>query len=311
MSDNIKVEDGANLLYMGNTRRPYFQMRGKKITKDQAYEIIKNECYVYSYREDVPAPNDPVDGNMDLEILKLSGCNWIKTWVDFNGNVGTNDITGYKYPIKTDLIEEHSEIAKRYPFLEYVIIYSDFNEVNWDVFDAFNDIMPPFYVMKLNDFLDHFSYAIYVHEGTATVVTKETAIKLYNDFQSQYPSTEMFNRNNCNDFVTQFITPELFNQLIFDWKIKDTAFVSELHDLNFEEETSPNLRNWVKFYYPKLQDKGTTLKNDALNYIADQIEGGNTDLRDLELHEKFWDQILAAESDHLKNNDAPDKINVE
>ena len=62
--------------------------------------------------------------------------------------------------------------------------------------------------------------------------------------------------------------------------------------------------------HSKKQDKGTALENDALNYVADQIEGGNTDLRELELHEKFWDQILAAGSDHLKSNDAPDKINV-
>ena len=84
------------------------------------------------------------------------------------------------------LLCDNIEYAARYPYLEYVIIYSEIDEVDWDVWKHHDGCIAPFCETTIERILEMFEYTVWVHDGGAEVVDKEKAFKLYNGYNALY-----------------------------------------------------------------------------------------------------------------------------
>ena len=156
--------------YLGDDKYPRYILRGKKITKEEAEEILITEIgknifdnnEISNYKEEkIVKPlsiretldeeekeriiNENSNSNENVEDTDEENImndldNWfyspnshefisntsINSFIDINGNVGDDGNTT-KYPMPCEFIIEHLEYANKYPFLNYVIIYIDYD----------------------------------------------------------------------------------------------------------------------------------------------------------------------------------------
>lgn len=302
-------EKGVEEQYLGDARRPYYRMRGKKISKEAAYEILRREAYkfttdmLWERKDDAVLEEDmrPVFGNMPVHPLRVPCYDWIRTWIDEDGNVGENAIA-YQWPFEYEFIEEQADCARRYPEdLEYVIIYSDYDEGDWDAWIRFECIEPPFYQMSYEHFMEKFSYAIWVKKGRAYVISKETADRLYRKYQAEYPSEEFFERNDYNDYIRPLISGACMERLMEDWALTEES-KKQLRELNQWERLQKLQKEKMNpIWSLRIDDKpdeGThqivmDQRAKALDILEEAVKSGNLGLTNLRLREKCWEKVLA------------------
>lgn len=262
---NKKLIKNKNLSYHGNARRPYYILRGAKISKEQAFEIIANESrrldYFEKYNEDeikkVESVNQgyglfgQISAHSYIDLLKKPGFDWIETFIDPMGNVGANAIT-YQWPEEYDFLNEHFKYAKKYPYLSYVIIYTNFDELDyeWPI-----QIFRPFNFIRLCRIKEMFNYAIHVHDGGVEVVDKNEAFKLYDKYMSEYGSDEMFCRDDYNNYAKPYLDKMYINRLCDKWNVSN-ELRKEIQKYN-NIDTNKEIKKYYQTYEKVANDRLT------------------------------------------------------
>jgi len=163
-------------------------MRGKRVNFEQAKEIIRrSDNYFRGHLQ-------PRSSSFDAEVLKIFkidddmrsytlegkdyiGClnfdNWWFYerpcgWCHPDGTIGTNAIT-QKYPNMKELVEEWSEKAEAFPFLDLVIAMTEDNEF----------VIP-------TKFSNHIVNGILVKDKKVTLLNKAQAIEKYTEYCRLY-----------------------------------------------------------------------------------------------------------------------------
>ena len=291
--------------YDGFARRPYYQVRGKRVTKEQAFDIIVHESKEVSFKCREVKNNNPAMTNTYVRLHKVRGYSWIQSFIDPDGGVGLNGIT-YKYPEKYEFIEEHMLLASRYPYLEYVAIYTDYNEISyeeWDVFHLGNCGSPILFTTRYETFEKGFKYAIWVHDGGVEVVDKKRAFQLRNQYQAEYPCEEMFNRDDWNSYVKPFLSEEYLGHLCDAWELtkeeREHLFQYNIPSKNIIKNALFNSHDLPKFVEERHAEYLNRLGGGKIDRVLkkvslavlDEVKTGNTDLKGVNLWE-YWNLIM-------------------
>lgn len=162
--------------YNTNTRRPYFRLRGKRITEDQAFDIIrKTDSFLQYY----------VDEAATIPIVHFP--NWwlsrnhIPThygWCHPNGIVGLNGITA-TYPTIHELLSDILKLKFSYSYLDLIIALTNYDEICESEENWYNRI----------------ELGIWIHSDTIEFMNQQRTIEVYKQYELKYSekNTEIYN----------------------------------------------------------------------------------------------------------------------
>ena len=177
---SIKVDDGIE--FDGNVRRPYYRMRGKSVTEEQALDIIRRTDNFFT-------------GSVISRHKDWVGCynfdNWLIErnhyprgygWIHVDGTVGSNAIT-QKYPELEEFVVEWMEKLMAFPYLDLIIAVTDRNECLLDEFPYPDD--DKWEYLK-DEFYDAIMCGIYVHDNCVELLNKKNTIAKYKEYDALY-----------------------------------------------------------------------------------------------------------------------------
>lgn len=221
-----------------NTRRPYFRMRGKPVTQEQAFEIIRRTEGILG----------------DIDRIRHSGeyfrcCNFHNSlidppqslatggWAHPDGMIGYNYFTD-KYPDMKCLLEEWCGYLTAFPYLDFVIALTHWNEIPPEIWEMSldgateeeNDTWPSgFFEIEEYDqkFLDAVEMGLYVHDKQIEVLSREDIIAKYTEYENLYGQSRERYISPCDKINS---VPEI-----------DVPYLKrciEAYGLNVEEEWS-------------------------------------------------------------------------
>ena len=280
--DNFKYQN--EFAYDGEDKYPRYILRGKKISKELAEKIIVTETKAdfLEFNHDIKNYNrysikkplsiretkdeeerekcinaiydesaiDNLDqsneGNFDSTHFEqyFEDNTPLSTFVDANGFVGATGIT-YKYPMSFEYLVDHLEYSNRYPFLEYVIIYTDYDEyLSSNELLEFACVYPPL-LTNVNQIFEAFTYALYVHDGGVEVVNKDEAVKLYRKYQKEYSNDLIFERNDYDKYVKNTFKSDDIPLLLENWEMKP-KLKKEIKVVYKNHSLIKNIDNWIK-----------------------------------------------------------------
>lgn len=176
-----------------DARRPYYRIRGPRVTEQQAFEIIRRTDSVII---DILG----YDRGIDLGYIwsqhirnnwfsENSGCS-PEGWCHPNGLIGCNAHTN-KYPMIGEYLWEFTNLIREFPFLDMVVAVTDWDEIPpyaWDV--LFNDSIENRYkqadYMDYPDFIENIEIGFWLHDRVLEVLNKSRAQKVYKEYEAKY-----------------------------------------------------------------------------------------------------------------------------
>lgn len=170
-----------------DARRPYYRIRGPRVTEDQAFEIIRKTDRVFriSLEDEKYRKLGHID-TMNFGQVWFNK-NYVPSprgWSHPNGIIGENGITG-KYPEMDEYLWELTNYVKAFPFLNMIIAVTDWDEMPdyaWDL--HWSD------PIRLNhdykDFIDSIEIAFLLHNGVLEILNKERSQQVYKEYIAKY-----------------------------------------------------------------------------------------------------------------------------
>lgn len=171
-------------------KRPYYRMRGKSVSKEQAFDIISRTDYKLEDIDEIGDNPDYVSSiNFDNELIEHN-----YGWVHVDGKIGCNYHTN-KYPTIYEFVNEWFCNIKAFPYLDLVIAITYWNEVNDKWWETHNvDINTYDRVEYDKDFYDNIEMGIYVHSNKIEILGREDIIQLFSEYDDLYgKEREKFN----------------------------------------------------------------------------------------------------------------------
>lgn len=181
----IIVPDG--LEYDGSVRRPYYRMRGKPITKEQAFDIIRRTDRFFEEIDEIRCSDDFVGCEyFDNWLIHKNHYPQGYGWIHADGTIGNNSIT-QTYPELYEFIGEWFEKLRKFPYLDLVIAVTCWDELPnalWE--DLGNKAKRR--EMELSDdlFFSGVVLGIYIHDKTLEILTPKKAIRKYKEYAKRY-----------------------------------------------------------------------------------------------------------------------------
>lgn len=170
------------------TRKPYYRMRGKPVTEEQAFEIIRRTDYLTD-EKGVPLTDDYMYEINFYNYLTSGGCYPEGSgWVHVDGTIGINFITG-KYPDIREFAEEWLEKLRAFPWLDLVIAVTDWDEMPPEAWDRMWEQDIHFYEEEYTydeQFYDHIQIGIWVAGKTVSFLNPEHAREKYREYERLY-----------------------------------------------------------------------------------------------------------------------------
>lgn len=250
-------------------KHPYFRMRGKRVTKEQAFDIISRESVdkrnQFIKRAENIIEESPALQFTEIKLHHTSRFDWIRSWIDPDGAVGETNYCAWKYPDGLRLMEEHMLNAKRYPFLKYVIVYTMHDAVSREDLYYEDGI---FHDIEDRIFWGGFEYALWVHDGGVERVDRDKAKELYELYQSEYPCEEMFMRDDWNKYIKPYLDEEYVLRLSKAWKQLEEER-EEMLSLNIYE--CKTVEEYFKDYYEELLRHKKDLEMDYSKEFCEKV----------------------------------------
>lgn len=250
-------------------KHPYFRMRGKRVTKEQAFDIISRESVdkrnQFIKRAENIIEESPALQFTEIKLHHTSRFDWIRSWIDPDGAVGETNYCAWKYPDGLRLMEEHMLNAKRYPFLKYVIVYTMHDAVSREDLYYEDGI---FHDIEDTIFWGGFEYALWVHDGGVERVDRDKAKELYEEYQSEYPCEEMFMRDDWNKYIKPYLDEEYVLRLSKAWKQLEEER-EEMLSLNIYE--CKTVEEYFKDYYEELLRHKKDLEMDYSKEFCEKV----------------------------------------
>ena len=250
-------------------KHPYFRMRGKRVTKEQAFDIISRESVdkrnQFIKRAENIIEESPALQFTEIKLHHTSRFDWIRSWIDPDGAVGETNYCAWKYPDGLRLMEEHMLNAKRYPFLKYVIVYTMHDAVSREDLYYEDGI---FHDIEDTIFWGGFEYALWVHDGGVERVDRDKAKELYELYQSEYPCEEMFMRDDWNKYIKPYLDEEYVLRLSKAWKQLEEER-AEMFSLNIYDRKT--VEENFKDYYERLLRHKKDLEMDYSKEFCEKV----------------------------------------
>lgn len=150
--------------YQNTPRKPACWTRGKPVTPEQAFEIIRATDTFFIFSEQT------------VSTYMLS-TDWFQSfdygWCRPDGRIGVDDITG-KWPCGDDVIEDGTTLLSVFPFLDLVGII-------WD-----SDEESGFFPEKIEADPPQVEWGFHFHDNTIELLESKTAWERFCDYQTRY-----------------------------------------------------------------------------------------------------------------------------
>ena len=196
---SAEKEDNRNV---EGVRRPYYRMRGKPVTKEQAFEIIRRTDNFFGDEIEEIEQHEDFLGCINFDNWLIDKHHYPQGygWVHTDGTIGSNAIT-QKYPTEEEFIIEWAEKLMAFPYLDFIIALTWWNEapvienniLSRDEFETNS-------YDKL--FLDAIGLGIYVHDKKIELLSRKATIEKYKEYDSLYGHprekfvSDYYERNN-------------------------------------------------------------------------------------------------------------------
>lgn len=172
--------------YKAFARRPYYRMRGKRVTEEQALDIIRRVDRFFGFKGDVTEHMDYIGSlNFDNWIFDPNHYPSQYGWVHVDGTIGCNGIT-QKYPNIDELIAEWFEKMKAFPYLDLVIAITNWDESPPCVRDTSGDAKGQYRKKEFSDFLEDVECGIWVHDKVLEIMSPGRTVKTYVEYAKLY-----------------------------------------------------------------------------------------------------------------------------
>lgn len=173
--------------YDSSVRRPYYRMRGKPVTEEQAFELIRRTDNFFRGIDEIRHSDDFVGcNNFDNWLVHANHTPRGYGWVHTDGTIGNNSIT-QTYPELYEFIGEWFEKLRKFPYLDLVIAVTCWDELPnalWE--DLGNKAKRR--EMELSDdlFFSGVVLGIYIHDKILEVLNPRQAIRRYKEYARRY-----------------------------------------------------------------------------------------------------------------------------
>ena len=188
-----------------DVRRPYFRMRGKPVTEEQAFELIRRTDSFFRHDMDQYKIKNLVGGSFMLSNVWVSPHFYPHSgFVRPDGIVGQNGVTG-KYPDEEEFVYSVLELKEAFPYLDFMIAVTDWDEIPdylWELMgksheaaERHDDKLYRQYSDELErlqtsenypDFPEHIVYGILVHDDKVELMAPARAREKYLEYNSLY-----------------------------------------------------------------------------------------------------------------------------
>lgn len=177
-----------------NVRRPYFRLRGKPVTREQAYEILRRVDRFFNNIDSVYSHDDFIEClNFRSNVLPNRSYSDRWGWCHPDGFIGINDIT-FKYPEDNEFIAEWVKYLAEFSFLDIMIAITNWDEIPPEVWDKMSEDL--FYTNDNWDaddtydglFLKSIYLGIYVHDNKVELLNSTDARARYIEYDALYGS---------------------------------------------------------------------------------------------------------------------------
>lgn len=117
----------------GCPRRPYFRMRGRPVTEEQAFDILRRTLSLPFEGFDFWDQKKLLEGRLTSYGVALDN-SWLDHnsprhgWIFPDGTVGMNDHIGETYPSTLSFIDNLLMLHRAFPYLDLVLAFTDWNE---------------------------------------------------------------------------------------------------------------------------------------------------------------------------------------
>lgn len=204
----------------GCPRRPYFRMRGRPVTEEQAFDILRRTLQLPFKGFSDLDEKKRLEGRLPTFYITLEN-SWLTSnsprhgWIFPDGTVGMNNHSGEKYPSATEFYDELIQIQQAFPYLDLVLAFTDWDEMPpyaWKgmfrniltekekekngkyldkTYDRKYDELYQVDEEKVDrliseevfpDFLEHIEFGLWLHDGVLEVMAPERAREKYQEY---------------------------------------------------------------------------------------------------------------------------------
>ena len=113
-----------------NVKRPYFRMRGRPVTEEQAFDIIRRTDSFFCFDMNLRCHKYHLEGLVEDGYVLDNA--WYspdpfpapRGWVRPDGIVGQNGFT-MKYPVESEFLKSVLPLKEAFPYLDLMIAVTD------------------------------------------------------------------------------------------------------------------------------------------------------------------------------------------
>lgn len=169
-------------------RGPYYRMRGRPVTREQAFEIIRrNDNFFYKIDKIWKSEEFFHSINFVNQLINSRHSPYGYGWIHVDGTVGCNGIIG-KYPTLDEILHEWTVLLSQFPELDLIIALTNLNEgPDLIEYETGCDISGIFWHEDYDDmFYRYVECGIYVHDKKIQILDSKHTIKKYKEYASLY-----------------------------------------------------------------------------------------------------------------------------
>lgn len=175
--------------YRSDTRRPYFRLRGRKVTEQQAFEIIGRTDEFFHLE---------LESEKSIHLQHIP--NWWFSrnhhpthygWCHPSGIVGCNGITA-TWPDLDELLGDIVELKYAFPYLDFVMAITDWDEVSPEKYLLEEkagysiEALRKLNYMEFEGFLDHVKIGIWIHDNAIEFMEPGRARAKFEEYEAKY-----------------------------------------------------------------------------------------------------------------------------
>ena len=208
--DGVKVIAENEMLfdYDSDTRRPYYRLRGKPVTPDQAFDIIRRtDRLLGDMREIDKSPEYDGSGHFSTWMFDHQHYPKYYSWVHTDGTIGLNGIT-YKYPNMEELIDSWTNKVKLFPYLDLMIAITDWDELPPEVWECWIEKKIPFEGKDYDEkFYKAVEVGIHIHDGIIEILDRPSAVGMYKKYAAEYEEEDR--KKYLADYYMKYAPPQV------------------------------------------------------------------------------------------------------
>ena len=190
---NVVTEDTDLLEFSSDARRPVCRLRGKPVTPEQAFEIIRRTEASFKDIKEIKEHPDYIHAwNLWMSYFRRKMQDPKEGWVLTDGTVGLDFLPIDKYPEMEELLEGIPAVVKAFPYLDFVLVISDWDEMPKSVWDSFFHHREVEFEQEYWDenFYEAIRLGIWVHDGMIELLRSERAVWKYREYVEKYEDTD-------------------------------------------------------------------------------------------------------------------------